>query len=94
MEIDPKELHVGGAALRKYVDATGYGNYISDAITTGGAAAVIQAVEQWRAGVNAVNKPKPLLDAVSKPSQVSEPVKPTVDPLEDVSLLAPRATDS
>lgn len=47
---DPQEIHVAAAALRRVINETGYGVYVSDAIVQQGAVAAVTAVEQYRAG--------------------------------------------
>lgn len=51
-DLDPQEIHVAAAALRRFINITGYGAYVPAAIVEQGAAAAVQAVEQYRAGAD------------------------------------------
>lgn len=51
MDLDPQERHIAAGALRNFIDRTGYGQYITDAIVQGAADAVVIAVESHRKGV-------------------------------------------
>ena len=44
-----REINAGMAAVRRYVDASGYGHWISDQVCIDIAAAVLRAAEQARA---------------------------------------------
>jgi hypothetical protein len=50
MVLDPQERHVAFAAARRYIDGTGYGSYVNDAIVQGLADSVANAIEAYRAG--------------------------------------------
>jgi len=51
MALDPHEVQVATAAIRRVIDATGYGWYVSDAQCQQAAVAVDSAIVAYRAGL-------------------------------------------
>lgn len=54
--LDPNEERIAFNTLRRYIDSSGYGYMVSDILVNNAATAVVEAVEQYRAGI-AVTKP-------------------------------------
>lgn len=52
-QLDPQEVHVAFSTARRMIDATGYGNWVSDNSLTQLVIAVVNAVEDYNAGKNA-----------------------------------------
>lgn len=72
MALNPDEQRVAFNTLRRFIDGTGYGYWVHDDVLNRASAAVVEAVEQWRAGVSAHNPaPQHIVESPSEPE--SEP---------------------